>query len=111
MNTHRILIVGLAVLVVATGAVMAAPTSTTADQTTAPDQSAHAADGHTQGPPTDMPSQVPSQVEQIHQTIQQFLDGALDNPLGQTLHDMLGQNGETHGQPEQPDEPTTTTTA
>ena len=57
----------------------------------APD--AHANNGE-QGPPVEMPDPVPDRVAEIHEMIQQFLDGNLDSPLGESLQDVVGDDGE-----------------
>ncbi len=120
MNRTTLVAAGLAVLVIATGAVVAqpgnapveVPTEKPDDAGTAGDHAmnetaqnettdhANATDAHAdngdQGPPVEMPTPVPDRVAQIHEVVQKFIDGKMDGSLGQSLQDVLGN--EQHGE-------------
>lgn len=91
MKRHTIAVVGLAVLLVASGTAIAAPTSPTTESTHPTETHDAGAQADTDGPPSDLPDAVPDHVGEIHRTIEQFLDGE-DGSLGDALGDRLGQN-------------------
>ena len=76
MKLGTIVAVGLAALVVSTGAAVALPANAPDDA--GPDGDVSAA----QGPLGDLPEPVPDFVSGIHDTISSFLKGGLDGTLG-----------------------------
>ncbi|MFB6092282.1 MAG: hypothetical protein ABEK02_04635 [Haloquadratum sp.] len=89
MNRHTPLVVAVAALVVATGAVAAAPSAGST-----PIEQPAQGDAGEMGPPTDLPSPVPDFVSDIHDLVGQFLDGALD-ALGPNVSDAAGNGAST----------------
>ncbi|MDG5777502.1 hypothetical protein VB773_13465 [Haloarculaceae archaeon H-GB2-1] len=88
----RIAAIGLAALLLVSGAVAAAPASGAATAAEPNDDHANdraagagASDDHAQGPPVSMPEQVPDHVGEIHQQIRDFLAGDLDGSLGDAI--------------------------
>lgn len=93
MTLRSIAAVGLAVLVLATGATAAVPT-----QAQHPNETRKGASERgpgVAGPPVDMPDVVPDRVAAIHRTIREFLSGDLAASLGEALQDLLGADDAT----------------
>ncbi|WP_135821151.1 hypothetical protein [Halostella litorea] len=103
MRLTKIAAIGLAALLLATGAAAAMPGNAPdhaqpANETT--NESAQAgppadvpADDADRGPPVDMPEQVPDHVSAIHEEINAFLDGTVDD-LGDAVSDLTPADGD-----------------
>lgn len=110
MNALKIAAIGVAVLVISAGAVVATPgnapdgtpagenadgQTNNSDQTDAPANETdagnadHGAEVGDRGPPTSLPDPVPDFVGNIHDTIRGFIDGTIDN-LGHAISDIAG---------------------
>ncbi|MFB6094272.1 MAG: hypothetical protein ABEJ77_04970 [Halanaeroarchaeum sp.] len=101
MTLRTIALVGLAALVLATGAVAAVPTNAQHANDTRRADGRSPADGErgpaAAGPPIDVPDVVPDRVAAIHRTIQSFLAGDLSGSLGEALQDLLGTTDAPQG--------------
>lgn len=90
MTARTIIAAVLAVLVVATGAAVAAPGQT--DERATGDDATD--DQHRQGPPSELPGPVPDFVSDVHRTISEFLSDALDGPLGDAVAEETPGDGD-----------------
>lgn len=83
MNAHKLLVALLAVLLVGTAGVAAAPGNAPADAGPAEDEGPPG----DAGPPVDLPDPVPDFVSDIHGAIGDFIDGSIDH-LGSVVSDL-----------------------
>lgn len=97
MNLRTILAIGIAALIVTTGAAAALPGNAPAEA--GPEETRTSADGDA-GPPGDLPGPVPGFVSEIHDAINGFLNGSLDGSLGEAVSDIASDadpSGESQG--------------
>ncbi|MFB6300539.1 MAG: hypothetical protein ABEH65_09790 [Halobacteriales archaeon] len=81
LTLHRTATILLAVVLLTTGVVAAAPENA---------DSAVGAEDDSAGPPSDLPGPVPDFVSTIHDLITQFINGALDGSLGSAISEQIG---------------------